>query len=112
MLFLTLALSSVSANVSGKIKYHNACHEMFALVFIHENWHCICLITNAGLLKIIFNAHVHVPARVKSKDCKNPMSATNVQEKYLGLNQRGGLKRDTVGIIFSLSLLIRDSFSC
>lgn len=32
LLFLTPALSSVSANMSGKIKDHDACHEMFALM--------------------------------------------------------------------------------
>lgn len=89
MLFLTPALSSVSANVSGKIKDHDARHEMFALMLIRENWYCICLIQNAGLLKIIFNAHVHIQAKVKSKDCKSPISAANVQEKYLCLIKRG-----------------------
>lgn len=89
LLFLTLAFSSISANVSGKIKYHDACHETLALMLIRENWHCIYLITNAGLLKIIVNAHVHILAKVKSKDCKSPISAANVQEKYLCPNKRG-----------------------
>lgn len=81
--------------MSGKIKYHDACHGMFALLLIRENWYCICLITNAGLLKIIFNAHVHIQAKVKSKDCKSPISAANVKEKYICFRIKEEFKKGT-----------------